>query len=93
MDKKQAVELVKDSLKSLVSYPVKDINEDTKLVSKEGWTLDSMGMTALVIELEGLAQERYQKEIDMMANFNFHIAESPFRTVGTLADYVMELMK
>jgi len=29
----------------------------------------------------------------MMANFNFHIAESPFRTVGTLADYVMELMK
>lgn len=95
MGKKQAIELVKDGLRALMTYPadIDTVTEDTMLISKEGWSLDSFGMTTLIIELEALIEQKYQKQVSLIGDKLFSITTSPFRTVGTLAEYIMELVK
>jgi len=95
MDKKQIVELVKDGLRAIPDYPlcIDDVTEDTVLTSKEGWSLDSMGMATLVIELEALIDERYHKQIDIIGGKMFDVNNSPFRTVGTMAEHIIGEME
>lgn len=94
MNKDEAIQLVKDGLKSMPTYPIdlSKVTEDTKLISKDEFTLDSFGMATLVIELEALIEERYGKSVSLVGEKMFSIDNSPFRTVGTLADFILELV-
>jgi acyl carrier protein len=93
MNKLEAVQLVIDSLKSMPDYPIKDITEDTPLASRDAMTLDSFGLTSLVIDLEQRVFEKYNKSIQIVSDKMYSINNSPLRTVGTLSEFLVELMK
>jgi acyl carrier protein len=54
--------------------------------------LDSMALVSLVAELETLVAEQARVEIVLADERAMSRARSPFRTVGSLAEYVAELV-
>ncbi len=64
--------------------------EVVHLFGKEG-VLDSMGLLSLVVLLEEQVSQAAGKPIRLVSDSAFG-AKSPFRTVDTLADYVVELV-
>jgi acyl carrier protein len=90
VSREAVVEFVTETLRSMDVEgiePGADIDESTELLGK----LDSLGLVTLVVDLE----ERLQDELDLRVALATERAlsqrQSPFRTVGTLADYVLEL--
>jgi acyl carrier protein len=94
MNREQAVQLITDSLKAMVTYSMEgaSITDITQLISREGWTLDSFGLTSLVIDLESRLLDQFGKSVQIVSDKMFSIDNSPFRTVGTLADFLVELI-
>jgi len=95
MNKQQAIELILQALKVIVTLgaDIDKITEDTVLMGKHEFILDSFGLATVVLEIEELISEKYDKTVSIMGSDVFSVDDSPFRTVGTLADYLIELMK
>jgi acyl carrier protein len=53
--------------------------------------LDSMGLVALVLDIEEQLADRLGVEVTLMDERALSRRHSPFRTVGTLTDYVVEI--
>lgn len=80
-----------------------DLNEDrapdqqlpkssqTLLFDKEG-KLDSLAFVTFVISLEGEIQQRFGKTVTLANEQAMKRVESPFRSVQTLGDYIVELL-
>ena len=54
--------------------------------------LDSMGLVSLIVTVERLIDDKYNKTITLASEKAFSRSSSPFRTVKTLAVYVEELL-
>jgi acyl carrier protein len=91
MNRKQAVQLVIEGLQATVTSPTVGVDENTLLISREGWTLDSFGLTSLVIDLESRLLDQYNKSVQIVSDKMFSLDNSPFRTVGTLADFLVQI--
>ena len=63
--------------------------EDTVLFGK-GSALDSV---ALIVDIEQAVNDEYDKKIVITNAKAMSRNNSPFRTVGTLADYIKELLE
>jgi len=93
MNKQEAVDLVRDALKTMVTAGAGEVTEDMPLIGRDNWTLDSVGLTTLVIQLEELIFQRYNKSVNIVSDKVFSVRNSPFSTVGTLAEFLVELME
>ena len=65
---------------------------DTVLIGKSS-KLDSMGLINLMLAVEKNVEQLLRKEISLVGGMGKSEAESPLRTVGTLRDYVAELLE
>lgn len=87
-----------------ILYPViEEINEtldegeqlakspDTVLFG-DGALLDSVGLVNFIVTAERVAQEVTGKAITLASEKAFSRRQSPFRTVGSLAEYIEELL-
>lgn len=83
MNRKEVVALICDKIK------VSD--EDTVLLG--GDVLDSFDFVRLLVEVEAGVSRKTGKDIVLQSRRAFSMTASPFRTIGTLADYIMELLK
>jgi D-alanine--poly(phosphoribitol) ligase subunit 2 len=68
----------------------KDASEETALFGPEG-TLDSLGLVALIVDVEEAIAERSGVAITLGDDRAVSQHSSPFRTVGSLADYITTL--
>ena len=59
----------------------------------EGSTIDSLGLVGLIVGVEQRAAEQFEAAITIVNEKAMSLRNSPFRTVGTLADYVGELLQ
>lgn len=59
----------------------------------EGSTIDSLGLVGLIVGVEQRAAEQLEAVITIVNEKAMSLRNSPFRTVGTLADYVSELIQ
>ena len=67
-------------------------SEDTVLFGKSA-TIDSLGFINLIVEVEDELEEECETRI-VIANENaMSLESSPFRTVASLADYIIELLE
>lgn len=65
---------------------------DTVLVGS-GSELDSIDFIALVVAIEGKLYDKHGINISITAEKAMSQKNSPFRTIDTLADYILELLR
>jgi acyl carrier protein len=56
-----------------------------------GSTLDSMGLVTLIVDVEQRLADEYDVSVTLASENAMSRRQSPFRTVGALADYISEL--
>lgn len=64
----------------------------TVLFGRDG-VLDSLGLVTLVIDVEGLLSAKYGQDVTIADDRAMSQKNSPFRTVGALAEYIELLVK
>lgn len=94
----------KQSILRLIFTTIDEINEtlpddrqleksgETQLLGRQG-KLDSLGLVSFIILLEQHIAEEFKKPITIADDKAISRTKSPFRTVESLADYVLELLE
>jgi acyl carrier protein len=90
--RKDAYEIVVASLKEVFeqvgSPPPDAIGEDTVLVGNDA-VLDSLGVVQLIVEVEQRVEGTHGVSVTLANDKAMSARNSPFRTVGVLADHVI----
>ena len=76
---------------SRVALPA-TMDRDTPLFGREGF-LDSMGLVTLVVSVEQAIEDELGVGVSLAAERALSQRISPYRTVGTLADYADTLVQ
>lgn len=71
--------------------PTASIDESTVLLGEDA-PIDSLGLVNVIIEVEQEVFDAYDASIIVVDERAMSLTNSPFRTVGTLAEYVVELV-
>lgn len=68
------------------------VDENTELFGKNS-KIDSMTLVSVIVDIEEMLSEKYEKEICLTDDEAMTREQSPFDTVQTLSDYIEELIK
>lgn len=71
---------------------IQESSEATALYGPEG-LLDSLGLVRLIIAVETAIADEFDVHVTLADERAISQRSSPFRTVGTLADYIVMVMK
>lgn len=93
MNKLRTEELVIECIKRQLSSEQSDVvlNKDTQLIGTNR-ILDSMGLVSLLIDIETALNEE-DIDVSIMSENAMSFKVSPFRTIGSLINYIDELIK
>ncbi len=69
-----------------------ELDSDTRLFGKEG-LLDSIGLVSLVVAVEQEIEDRHSVSVALADERALSLTKSPYRTIGTLAEYASNLME
>jgi acyl carrier protein len=92
MQRENIIELITDAVKQFLppgEQPA-TVSEDTRLVGGNS-LLDSTALVSLIVEVEQQIDDRYGVSITIADDRALSQQRSPFRTVSSLADYIMKL--
>lgn len=100
MEYRQAVEMIclclQDGIDSTMSEEKKqtifESDDKTRLFGGQG-ILDSLGVVILLSDLEDLIDEKLEVEVSLASDATMSKFRSPFRTVGTLAEFVVKVVE
>lgn len=81
------LESLADVLRSRATSVDSPLGEDARLLGR-GAVIDSLGLVALIVEVEQRLEERHGFVVTLADERAMSQRHSPFRTVGTLTDYV-----
>lgn len=84
------INIVIEEMKALIDND-ENLNEKTALLGAEG-ILDSMGLVSLIVAVEQDVEDEFGKEITIADAKAMSQKNSPFKTVGSLADYIENLL-
>jgi hypothetical protein len=94
LPRQRVVDLVILSLRALLEEqdggPPTDLGEATALIG-HGAVTTSLGLVSLVVELEQVLAEEHGLELSLTDERAMSQTRSPFRTVGSLVDYIVLL--
>ena len=79
-----------DELNETLDEPIEK-SDSTQLFGSKS-KLDSMGIVSLIVTVERLIEEKYDKTVTLASEKAFSRSSSPFRTVQTLSEYISELL-
>jgi acyl carrier protein len=68
------------------------LGDDTRLIGRKG-LLDSMGLVTLIVDVEQRLEEEYDLVVVLADERAMSQKHSPFRSVGSLADYICQLVE
>lgn len=92
--KAQILDIILTELKGMPSRPGvqrEPLGEDTGLFGKRG-ILDSIGLVSLLIAVEQAVEDAFNVSITIVSEKAMSQERSPFRTVGSLVDWVEGLV-
>lgn len=76
---------------SLEDVDVSHLGPDVRLIGRDG-ALDSLKLVSLIVTVEGRVEEQFGKRLVLADERAMSQNASPFRTLGALADYIVELL-
>ena len=68
-----------------------DVGRDTRLFGERG-IFDSLGLVSLIVGVEEGLWDQFGKEVSLADERALSRKRSPFRSIGTLAEYAHELL-
>ncbi len=87
------VSFIVDAVRDLADAPpnvaAETVDEQTRLFGPRG-ILDSIGLVSLIMDLEQQIHDEFGSTVSLADERAFSQSRSPFRSVGSLADYVLE---
>ena len=90
------IELVTEGLRSVLAERDEegppDVGESIRLAGPEA-VLNSLGLVSLIVELEQTLEEQYGVCLTLADECAMSQRRSPFRTVGSLVDYICHLLQ
>ncbi len=89
MNKEEALQIVIDAVKEYIDDDSTTINKETILLGNNA-VVDSIGLVNLIVDIEGALSEK-DLEITLTSEDAMSRRKSPFRSVETLSDYIVEL--
>ena len=92
---KEMIEMVvRDAIEELNSQFDDAIEYDkaVRLIGKDA-SIDSMSFVTLISIIEELIDDRLGKDIEIVSDKAFSQKSSPFQTIETLEDYLLELIE
>ncbi|GAB4441765.1 MAG: hypothetical protein OHK0015_39440 [Chloroflexi bacterium OHK40] len=96
IDRDTGVQVVLASLREVLEQSGEDVpadlTEDTVLVGN-GAVIDSLGVVSLIVEIEQRLEMDYEISVTLANDRAMSQRNSPFRTVGVLADYILTMIK
>ena len=92
--KNKVLEVIYESVDAVNEFLPKEQRLEKKASTVlTGGSLDSMGMTNLIVALETGIQERMGKEISIIEELNISKESNPFQTINTLLGSLTELLE
>lgn len=89
IDREAVVGIICETAKEIApGAPAMD--EGTRLFGSQGF-LDSLGLVSLVLDIEQRVNDLYSLSLSLADDRSVSQVRSPFRSVGSLADYVLKL--
>jgi acyl carrier protein len=85
------VEGVRSRLEEAGEPPAEALGEDTRLVGERA-VIGSLALVSLIVELEQTVEDEFGIAVTLADERALSQTKSPFRTVGTLADYTARLL-
>lgn len=96
MTQTELVELIVDTARSVAAEQGLETNveltRDTRLFG-QGGLLDSLALVSLVVAVEQGVEEKFGARVELADDKALSQKNSPYRTVGTLADYAFGQIK
>ncbi len=89
MEKTKINEIVIAALQDILDDDSVSVNSDTVLLGRNA-VVDSMGLVNLIVDIEGELSDN-GLEVTLTSEKAMSQRNSPFKTVGTLTDYIKEL--
>lgn len=93
LDRQAVVELILAALQDVLAGAEGEpltADENTRLIGRAS-VLDSMGLVTLIVEVEQRLEADYDLVVVLADDRAMSQTRSPFLSVGSLADYVMQL--
>lgn len=94
LKRSEVVEMIlsalRDVLESQGAEELPTLDETTRLIGRSA-VLDSMGLVTLIVEVEQRLEADYDLVVVLADDRAMSQTRSPFLSVATLADYVMQL--
>jgi acyl carrier protein len=84
-----ALEAAADAVNSETPADNAELSESTVLIGDHA-VVDSLGLVQIITDVEERVSERYGRELDLTDERALSQKHSPFRSVGTLVDHVMQ---
>jgi acyl carrier protein len=91
--------LVMDSLDEVLSVmddedrpQITDLDGSTRLIGRKA-VLNSLGLVSLIVDIEQRLSDDYEISVTIADERAMSQEKSPFRTIGTLAEYISLLIK
>lgn len=90
MEKNEAKEIVINAIKEYIDDKSVQISESAILLGNDA-VVDSIGLVNLIVDVESALAEK-DIEITLTSEDAMSRRKSPFRSVETLSDYIIELI-
>ena len=82
---------LRDLAKDMPKIQLAEVNLDTPLYGSRG-CLDSLALVSLIAEIEQRVSEELGKDVVLASDVAVSLRRSPFRTVGSLVEYLATLV-
>jgi acyl carrier protein len=92
LDRTKVVSMVKEAFSEIAGPEGGTPSEETVLLGT-GSKLDSISLVTLIVDVEQRVATVYDLSVTLASEAAMSRRSSPFRTIGTLADYVCELAR
>ena len=91
INKKDIITMIINELSSIIDLENDEINFDTTIYGNDS-RLDSLGLVNLLVIIEQNIEDEFDVSITIADERAMSQKRSPFRTIGTLADYIDMLL-
>jgi acyl carrier protein len=96
IERSAVVDIIHTAVKEVMDQaglpPPAALGDETVIVGP-GAVLDSLGVVSLIVEVEQALEQKHDVTVTLASDKAMSAKNSPFRSVGVLADHVLETIK